>query len=493
MGTKPFDLAALLAANEGCALDLLDEHINPAYAAVLRTIGFDANYVRGQGAYLYDDHNRRYIDCLGGYAVFNVGRNHPVIRDAIRQAMDLDLPNLPGVGTFRTAGLLARELLKVVPGACGGIGSGERARGGELDTVYFTNSGTEGCEVALKYARAATGRSRVIYCSRSYHGLTLGALSVNGNHEFREPFGKLLEGTTEIPFNDLEALERELVRGDVACFMVEPIQGKGVNMPSDEYLRGASELCAKHGSLFALDEVQTGYGRTGKMFACEHFGGGQTWVPDIMVTAKALSGGYIPVCAVFSKRWIHTKVFPSMAKCSVQQSTFGMNDLAMAAGLATLHVLREERLIEHAASVGERLMGRLRGMVGKHQMVKEVRGKGLMIGIEYAEPKSLTLRAGWNLLHKMDQSLFCQALLMPLMTEHRILCQVAGYRLDVIKLIPPLVLSEADADEVADAFEAVTAACHRFPGPVWEVGTKLSSAALKRLSGNRNAPQPAGA
>lgn len=481
--STPFDLAALLSAHEGRNLHLFEQHVNPAFAAVLKTIGFDANYARATGPYLFDDRGNRYIDCLGGYAVFNVGRNHPVVKGALKQALDADLPSLPGVGTFKTAGILAQELLKIAPG-------GSNAGPGELDTVYFTNSGTEGCEVAIKYARAATSRARVIYCHRSYHGLTMGALSVNGNHEFREPFGKLLENTTEIPFNDLAALERELARGDAACFIVEPIQGKGVNIPAPDYLRSASELCKKHGALLILDEVQTGYGRTGKMFACQHDGAGETWTPDIMVTAKALSGGLVPVAAVFSKRWIHTKVFPSMAKCSVQQITFGMNDLAMVAGLATLHVLREENLVAHAARIGERITAGLRAMIPKYQMVKDVRGRGLMIGIEYGEPSSLTLKAGWHALHKMDQSLFCQALLMPLMSDHRILCQVAGYRLDVIKLIPPLVLSDQDADDIVSAFDKVTAACHRFPGPVWEVGTKLSSAALKRFTGGRS-PQPA--
>lgn len=472
MPAKPFDVGALLAAHQHDALDLQERYINPPFAQVLRTIGFDANYVRGEGAYLWDDRGRRYIDCLGGYAVFNVGRNHPVVRAAIAQAMALDLPNLPGVGAFRVSGLLAQELVAIAPAG--------------LEMVYFCNSGTEGIEAAIKFARAATGRGRVVYCHRSYHGLTIGSLSINGNHEFRDGFGPLLADVTEIPFNDLPALKRELDRGDVAAFVVEPIQGKGVNIPADGYLAAAADMCRRAGGVIVFDEVQTGFGRTGRMFGCEHWG----VAPDIMVIAKGLSGGYIPVGAVLSRRWIHERVFSTMGRCSVHQCTFGQNDLAMVAGLATLHVMREERTAEHAAAVGGHLVRRLRETLLKYEMVKDIRGKGLMVAIEFGPPRSAALKMGWNLLHKMDESLFCQAILMPLMTEHRILAQVAGHRLDVIKLIPPLTLTREDVEQIVHAFDATVGACHRFPGPVWEVGAKLGAAAMKRFAGGAR-PEPA--
>lgn len=462
MSTPPFDLAALVRDHEDQALPLIEQHINPAFARVLRTIGFDITYTRGRGAYLWDRRGRRYIDCLGGYAVFNVGRNHPVVRDALRQAMDLDLPNLIKMGPYRLSGLLARELVKIAPAG--------------LDTVFFTNCGTEGVETAIKYSRAATGRARIIHCRGGFHGLTTGSLAVNGNAEFREGFGPLLADTTSIDFNDLAALERELSRGDAAAFIVEPIQGKGVNMPDADYLPGAAALCRRHGALFVADEVQTGYGRTGRMFACEHW----NLEPDIMITAKGLSGGYVPVGAVLSRRWIHEKVFSSMDRCVVHSTTFGQNDLAMAAGLATLHVLREERIVENAAAMGQRLMDGLGALVDRYEMVKEVRGKGLMVGLAFHPPRSMTLKMGWKLLHKLDQSLFCQAILMPLLSDHGILAQVAGHHMDVIKLIPPLVLTAEDVDQIIAAFDAVIGSCHHFPGPVWEVGRKLAAAALTR-------------
>lgn len=489
-----FDLRALLDAERTSALPLLEEYINPAYAAVLKTIGFDSRYVRGQGAYLFDDKNNRYIDCLGGYAVFAAGRNHPVIRAALQQAMDLDLPNLPGVGTFRVAGLLARELAKLAPRDPRG-GTGEA-----LDMSFFASGGGEAIDAAIKFARAATGRDRVIYCHRGYHGLTFGGMSVTGNHEFREGFGGMLN-TAEIPFNDAGALARELQKNDAAAFIVEPIQGKGVNLPDAEYLAEARELCRRHGTLMILDEIQTGLGRTGKWWAAEHFGMSGpsndytgSWCPDILVCAKALSGGFVPTSAVLTTRAIHSKVFTSMNNCSRIQNTFSMNDLSMVAGLATLHVLRTERLIENAATVGERLMTGLRAMIGRHPLVKDVRGRGLMIAVEFARPDSnFLLKQAWDMLHKLDPSLFCQAIILPLMSDHRILAQVAGHRLDVIKLIPPLVLSAADADEVVAAMDMCVAKCHTFPGPAWEVGKKLGTAAVRRFGPAQREPEPVAA
>ncbi len=458
------DLEKLLAGERGNIASLAEAHVNPAFVKVLRMLGYDKHYVRGEGAYLYDNAGHQYIDCLVGYGTFACGRNHPVIRDTIKQAMDLDLPNLLAMGIPRLSGLLAQELTRAAPG--------------DLETVFFTSSGAEGVETALKYARAATEKPRIVHCDRSFHGLTLGALSVNGNKEFKEGFGPLLHGVATVPYNDLEALEEEFLQGDVAGFIVEPIQGEGVFMPHDKFLAGAQQLCHKHGVIFIVDEVQTGLGRTGRLFACEHWG----IEPDILILAKALSGGYVPCGAVLSKRWIHDKVFSSLDRCVVHSSTFSENDLAMAAGLATLHVLREEKLVENAAAMGDLLVHGLREVGRKYEMFREVRGQGLMIGIEFGPPKSTTLKMGWNLIHKLNPSLFCQVMLVPLLTDHHILAQVAGHHLDVIKLLPSLVITAADVAHIVRSFDHVMAAAHRFPGPVWEIGKRLAGTAL-RLSG----------
>ena len=455
------DLKSLLREEHDQLVGLSAEHINPSRCRVLSLLGFTKRYACGKGAYLFDEQGNRYLDCLSGFGTFACGRNHPVIRDAIRQAMDLDLPNLVAMGVASLSGLLARELIKIAPG--------------DLDMVFFTNSGTEGVETAIKYARCGTGKSRIIHCARSFHGLSLGSLSVNGNDEFKEGFGPMLQPTSTVPFNDLEALERELSRGDVAGFIVEPIQGKGVFVPADDYLPEAVDLCHKYGAVFIADEVQTGFGRTGRMFACEHW----DVEPDILITAKALSGGYVPVGAVLSKRWLHDKVFSQLDRCFVHSSTFTENDLAMAAGLATLTVLKEEKLVENAAAMGGILMQGLHELGQQYEMFGEVRGKGLMVGVQFRPPKSRSLKMGWNLLHKLDPSLFCQAMLIPLMTDHHVLAQVAGHHLDVIKLLPSLVINQDDVAYLLRALDQVMGACHRFPGPVWEVGKRIAGAQLR--------------
>lgn len=455
------DLNQLRPADGRAALALTEEHINPAFVKVLRLLGYDKGYVRGEGAYLYDAAGRQYLDCMTGYATFACGRNHPAIRDALHQALDMQLPNLVVMGAATLSGKLAQELSALAPG--------------DLEMVFFVNSGSEGVETALKYARAATGKPRILHCRRSFHGLTLGALSVNGNEPFREGFGPLLSPVTAIPYNDLAALEKELAAGDVAGFIVEPIQGEGVFLPTDDFLPGASVLCRKHSALLIMDEVQAGLGRTGKMFACEHW----NVEPDILITAKALSGGYVPVGAVLCKRWIHQQVFSSLNRSVVHASTFSENDLAMAAGLATLHVLREERLVERAAELGAKLQAGLAEVGRKYEMFREVRGKGLMLGIEFGPPRSTMLKMGWALLHKLDPSLFCQIMLIPLLNEHGILAQVAGYHLDVIKLLPSLVITEADVRHIIQAFDEVMAGCHRFPGKAWDVGRQIALGAMK--------------
>ncbi|WP_432797459.1 aspartate aminotransferase family protein [Poriferisphaera sp. WC338] len=463
MHCQPLNLSELIQQQDAePPLKLIEQHINPAYAKVLKVLGYDVRYTRGEAQYLWDDQDNRYLDCLSGFGVFGVGRNHPVVRDAIKQTMDLNLPNLPKFGPSRTSGLLAAKLIDIAPG--------------NLDTVYFCNSGAEGCETAIKYARAATGKNRILYCKKAYHGLTLGALSINGGTEFREGFGDLLVDTDAIDFNDVEALERELAKGDVAGFIFEPIQGKGVRIATQDFADAAATLCKKYKATLIADEVQTGLGRTGKMFAVEHF----NLEPDVLVLSKALSGGHIPIGAVLSKRDIHNKVFSSLDRCVVHSTTFGQNDLAMVAGFATIHVLQNEKIVENAEAMGEKLMAGLNKLTEKYDMFKAVRGKGLMIALEFGPPKSLKLKVGWKLLHKVDQGLFPQAILIPLLKDHHILAQVAGHNMDVVKLLPSLVINEQDVNYLIQAFDQVIGACHKFPGPAWEVGKRLTQQALKK-------------
>jgi ornithine--oxo-acid transaminase len=344
-----------------------------------------------------------------------------------------------------------------------------------LDKVFFANSGSEAVESALKFARSATGRSRLVYCGHAFHGLSYGALSLNGDGIFRDGFGPLLPDCAEIPFNDLEALDKALASRQVAAFIVEPIQGKGVILPEDGYLRGVQELCRKYGTLFVADEIQTGMGRTGKFLAIEHWGA----EPDMVLLAKALSGGHIPVGAVLSRKWVFEKVFNRMDRAVVHGSTFSKNDMAMVAGLAALDVIEDERLVENAARTGERLINAFRNMVPRHELLKEVRGKGLMIGIEFGAPRSLKLKMAWNALEAVNTNLFCQLITIPLFKDHKILSQVAGHGIHTIKILPPLIITDEDCAWIESAFDAVIGDAHRVPGAIWSLGKTLADHAIR--------------
>jgi ornithine--oxo-acid transaminase len=457
------DIQALLERHQGRNYELHAENVNPANVRALRTIGFDRCYVRAEGPYLWDVAGIKYLDMLSGYGVFALGRNHPEIRRVLGEFLQVDYPSLVKLEAPLLSGLLAQELKKRMPN--------------ELDMVFFTNSGAEGIETAIKYARCATGRPGILHCHKAFHGLSYGALSLNGDENFREGFAPFLSDCRMVPFNSLEALERELEKRDVAAFVVEPVQGKGVNLPAPGYLRDAAALCRKHGALFIADEVQSGLGRTGRFLAIEHDGDVD---PDIVVLAKSLSGGYVPVGAVLCRKWIHEKVFSSMQRSVVHSSTFSQGSLAMVAGLAALEVLDREKLIPRAEELGNRIGQGLRALIPRFEFLKEVRWRGLMIGIEFGPPKSLTLKTAWTVMHKMDESLFPQATLIPLLDEHHILTQVAGHHIDVIKLLPPFILTEEDVSWFLNGFEQVMVRLHRFPGPAWDVVMKIGGMALTK-------------
>jgi ornithine--oxo-acid transaminase len=453
------DIAELYVQSEGDRYETHVRHLNEQMVRVLRTIGYDVGFCRGTGQYLFDRQGNRYLDLLSGFGVFAIGRNHPALRDALRSVIDADLPNLVQFDVSPLAGVLAKRLLEFVPW---------------LDKVFFCNSGTEAAEAAIKFARSATGRPGIVHCEHAFHGLTNGSLSLNGDAAFRTGFEPLLPHTRAVPFNDLAALERALAPRDVAAFIVEPIQGKGVNIPGDDYLREAAALCRRHGTLFVADEVQTGIGRTGRFLAVEHWG----VEPDMVLLAKALSGGHVPVGAVLTRKRIYDKVFDRLDRAVVHGSTFAKNDLAMAAGIATLEVVRQERLIARAERLGERVQKSLREMQ-RYEFVQAVRGKGLMIGIEFGPPRSMKLKASWNLLETANKGLFCQLITIPLFKEHRVLTQVAGHASHTVKLLPPLVITDDDCDLIERSFDDVIAATHRVPGAIWSLGKTLVGNAMQ--------------
>ena len=459
-GEYGLDIADLVRRRAGEGHTLQTKRLNPQLPRMLHAIGFDRTYVRAEGAYLYDQAGADYLDFLAGFGVFGVGRNHPVVRAALAQTLDAQLADMVQFDSPLLAGLLAERLLAYTP---------------HLDRVYFSNSGTEAVEAALKFARFATGRNRILYFDHAFHGLTVGSLSANGADEFRRGFGPLLPDT-RLPFGDLAALERELARGDVAALLMEPIQGKGVFVPEPGFMQAAQAALHKAGALLICDEVQTGLGRTGRFFAYEHEG----VEPDLVTVAKALSGGFVPVGATLGKDWIFEKVYSSMDRVLVHDSTFGSNAMAMAAGLATLEVMEHEQLTARAARIGELLTQQLQFLMEKYELLTEIRGRGLMIGLEFGRPSSLKLRAGWNTLQAARRGLFAQMVVVPLFQRHRILTQVAGDHMDVIKLLPPLTIGEPEVERFVESFDAVMADAHRGTGLMWDFGRTLVKQALTR-------------
>jgi ornithine--oxo-acid transaminase len=433
------EIAALLERRAGEAMALNQRHLNPKLGRVVRTLGFDHEWVKGRGAYLIDSSGESYLDLLSGYGVFSLGRNHPYVKDQLQRVLAADSPSLPQLGVSTLAGVLAEQLIARSPRS--------------LDAVLLTNSGTEAVEAAIKLARAATGHPRIIYCERGFHGLSMGSLSVNGNDEFRERFGPFVPGCDAVPFGDAAALEGELARGDVAAFIVEPVQGKGVYLAPDGYLAAAQELCHRAGALLIVDEVQTGLGRTGRFLALEHWG----VEPDMVTIAKALSGGYVPAGALLASRGVFDATFDSLERSVVHGSTFGGGDLAAAAGLAALSVIDREGLTARAAELGELLLELTRPLVDQFEIVREVRGLGMIWAIELGPPAGRAARRLWEAIERRQPGLFAQMVIVPLFHEHRILTQVAGHHMNVVKALPPMVISEDELRRFAAALREVLA------------------------------------
>ena len=455
-----FDLSAELAAVRGQGYELHSKYMNPQMVRMLHTIGFDKVYERGEGAYLYDADGNAYADFLAGFGVFAAGRSHPVIKKALHDALDMDFASWTQFDCQPISGLLAQRLLAKAPG---------------MERVFFCNSGTEAVESALKFARFHTGKGRIIYAHHAFHGLTTGSLSVNGAEEFKKGFGPLLPDAL-VPLGDLAALEAELRRGDVAAMIIEPIQGHGVMAPAQGFLKAAADLLHSRGALLICDEVQSGFGRTGTFFSYQCEDG---LVPDIVTVAKALSGGYVPVGAMLTTDRIFSSVYSGMDKVMVHSTTFKAGPLAMAAGLATLSVLENEGLVENAARTGATLRAGLDGLAAKYDLIADVRGRGLMIGIEFGRPSGMRARAGWSMLQKARVGLFAQMVVVALFQRHRILTQVSGDNMEVIKLIPPLIIGDAEVRLFLDALTDVLEDAGKGTGLMWDFGRTLIKQSMR--------------
>jgi acetylornithine/succinyldiaminopimelate/putrescine aminotransferase/nucleoside-diphosphate-sugar epimerase len=460
-------------ARGGETFDLAARHLDSSLVDVLRILGFDKEYRSAQGSHLYDAAGRAYLDFHTGEGFASLGHNHPEVRDVLRATLGADLVDGVQLHYSVLAGMLAEALTQRLPDG--------------LDAVFFASTGAEAVDSAMKFARAATRRPRLISCDSSFHGVTLGPLSLAGDDFFKEGFGPLLPGCRRVPYGDLDRLEAELRSKDVAAFIVEPIQGRMVTLPPAGYLQAAQALCRRYGTLFVIDEIQTGLGRTGKWFTLEHWG----LEPDFVLVGKALSGGYMPVAAMVTRREIYDRAVGTLERCYVHQSTFGRNRLSMAAGLATMRIIERDHLVEHAAHMGTVLRAGLAELKERYELIKEVRGSGLMIGIELQAPSSRVARLNWRLIHMASEGLFPQLIVIPLHRDHGVITMAAGKN-DVIKLLPPLTLSESEASTFLDAFDSVLADCQGAAGKNWAVVRDIAMSTLRRRDNHEAAPPATG-
>jgi ornithine--oxo-acid transaminase len=437
------------------------DYVNPEWVRLLDLLGMNVEYKRCSGAELFARDGRVFLDFLSGYCVHNTGHNHPDILDALKAELDRCGPAMLQSHVPETAGELARELCK--------------RSGPSLSKVFFCSSGSEGVEAAIKFARARTRRDGIVYARGAFHGLTCGALSLMGDDFWRARFGPMLPSTYEVSFGDVGALERVLAQQKVAAVILEPIQGEaGIVLPPLGYLKRVQALCRKHGVLFVLDEVQTGMGRTGRFLAAHHY----DVTPDMVILAKALSGGLVPCAAVLMTEEVYDAVYGSLRRALIHTSTYSENGLAMRAGLATLAVLENERLQERAQVVGEDLRYRLREVLAPYEMVQEVRGEGLLSGIVFDVPRQVRLRISFEACKAIHPGMFGQMMVRRLFQDHQILSQICGNNFMVLKVAPPLVISEAQIDRYVASIHSVVDALHSSSN-FWSDALQIGSRAMR--------------
>jgi ornithine--oxo-acid transaminase len=422
---------------------LYSDHVNPQWVKLLNILQMNVQYEHCTASELFTTDGRRILDFLSGYCVHNAGHNHPAIIAALKEELDRSGPGMLQSHVPQLAAQLAERLVHLA--------------GGRLQRVYFTSSGSEGVETAIKFSRAHTRRDGLLYANGAFHGLSCGAISLMSDRFWSDGFGPMLPGTQGVNFGDLDELERHLATRKFAAFIVEPVQSEGgIRVPDESYLPAVQELCRRYGTLFVLDEVQTGMYRTGPFLAAHHF----QVEPDMVILAKALSGGLMPVGAVLMSAAIADSVFSSLKRAIVHASTFGENSLSMRAGLATLDLLEHEGLGERGSQMGACLRQQLSEALAPYEMVADVRGLGMLSGIEFTAPRSLRLRAAFEGFRLIHPAMFGQILVMRMFRDKGILTQICGNNFMVLKVAPPLVVTEAQLNEFVEAVRDVVDLMH---------------------------------
>jgi putrescine aminotransferase len=407
-------------------------HVNPAFVKLLGVFGYGRLFVRARDVWVWDHQGRQYLDFLAGFGSANVGHNHPRLVERLRSFLAEEALNLCHVGPSAHAADLAEALARLAD---------------PLTVCLFAGSGAEAVEAGLKLARAATGRPGLLYCAGGFHGTNLGTLSVMGSERMRRPFEPLLPGCERVPFGDCDALRKSLATRRFAAFLVEPIQAEaGVVMPPPGYLADAQELCRRYGTLLVLDEVQTGLARTGTTFAYQAEG----FVPDVLVLAKSLGGSLAPISAALVRPEIHARAYGTMDRFDLHSSTFAGNALSCAAALETLHIIEDDDLAANSTARGGQLMTALRERLAGHPLVREVRGRGLLVGVELGPTDAGFLnRLSPALVEVIARKVFGQWVALRLL-ERGIICQPASQQWNVLKLEPPLTVRDEQVRQMVE-------------------------------------------
>jgi len=441
-------------------------YVNPQWTKLISMLGLNRNFVKSYGAELLTDDGQVFLDFLSGYGVYNVGHHHPYVTKELINELQSHRPTMLQSDIPTLAGELAKRLCALAQG--------------RVSKVYFGSSGSEGIETAIKFSRSFTKRDWILYGEGGFHGLTCGALSLTSNQWWREGFGEMLTQTKGIPFGDIEALKREIKTEKYASFIIEPIQGEqGIIVPTKEYLKEAQAICDKHGTLFVIDEVQTGIHRTGPFLASHLF----AIEPDMVILAKALSGGQVPVGALLMRSDISKSVYTSVDKAFVHSSTFSENALAMRAGLATLDVVENENLGARSTELGALLRSELHRRLSRFEMIKEIRGVGLFNAIEFQAPTSLSLKLLYHGFQKAHPGLFGQMVVKMLFEDGKILTQMAGNNYHAIKSLPPLTINEHHVHTFVQALERVCDMIVNEKTKFWSQGLAIGARAFSPLAG----------
>lgn len=407
-------------------LGLHRQYVNESLTDIIAGYGLARQFVKAEGIRLWDVKGNEYLDFLCSYGALSLGHNNPSVIAAVERARAL--PNFVVISPGQVTGALAASLASISPG--------------DLQRSFFCNSGSEAIEGAIKLARVATGRSRVVAALEGFHGKSMGALSATGHEEIRTPFAPLLPDVVHVPFGDADAIEAALRAAPTGAVVLEPIQGPaGIIVPPDGYLTDVRRLCDKYGALLILDEIQTGLGRTGRMFGCDH----DDVVPDVLCLSKGLSGGIYPIGAYVTSDRVWRQAYGTKRTASLHSSTFGGNTLACAAALEAIRITVEDDLPERADNLGKYFKGELESLAARFPVIREVRGRGLMIGLDFEQTNNVLTRGLRNQTAAM--------IAVQMMHRHRIVSIYTFTNPNVVRLAPPLTVDREDLDRYLEALE----------------------------------------